>query len=136
MDGVAVDMSGRDRIANTIAELNGREEDGSNERQGLRKWHLEQLQLVSSLQCRVILFTANIPIGILTLRCDMQAGSTVGNSAGICGRWTMSHLKHLRAAIPKRSSRLLNVETNRATLGGNGPASDCPRLPDNGLGSS
>jgi hypothetical protein len=45
MDGVAVDMSGRDHIANTIAELKGREEDGSNERQRLRKWHLEQLQV-------------------------------------------------------------------------------------------
>ena len=36
MDGVAVDMSGRDHIANTIAELKGREEDGSDERRGLR----------------------------------------------------------------------------------------------------
>jgi hypothetical protein len=33
---VLLDMSGRDHIANTIAELKGREEDGSNERRGLR----------------------------------------------------------------------------------------------------
>jgi len=113
MDGVAVDMSGRDRIANTIAELNGREEDGSNERQGLRKWHLEQLQLVSSLQCRVILFTANIPIGILTLRCDMQAGSTVGNSAGICGRWTMSHPSSI--SVPLYLNVFLGCLTSKQT---------------------
>jgi hypothetical protein len=113
MDGVAVDMSGRDHIANTIAELKGREKNGSNERQGLRKWHLEQLQLVSSLQCGVVLFTPNIPIGILTLRCDMQVGSTMGNSAGVYGCWTMSHPSSI--SVPLYLRVVLSCLTSKQT---------------------
>jgi hypothetical protein len=36
MEGVAIDISDRDHIPNTIAELKGREEDSFNERRGLR----------------------------------------------------------------------------------------------------
>jgi len=70
----------------------------------------------------MVLFTPNMSIGILILRCHMQVGSMMGDSAGICGRWIMSHPSGI--SVPLCLKVVLGCLTSKQTRQrwGNGPA--------------